>query len=235
MLPGGEMTGCVFKAALCIPEYQNVLIISQGFSSRSLYRDETDKRGLNSILGSTKPRDLEAWPSLLQNGDEVISLWGTDEVTHSIPAALLTCCELLWRCYDLLTSVLPSMGLQRVGHDLATKQQPHNIFLSPQYVPLWKVVGLCPEKVGKPEPTNWSLVSPFPRQTHLTRDFTFYTSHRFSVLGRQTRNQTSRTRVLGLRWCTSIEHCRGQRQCPLGRTWTQVSGDNLFPFDFLEE
>lgn len=74
MLPGGETTGYVFKAALCIPKYQNFLITSQGFSSRSLYKDETDKRALNSTLGSTKPRDLEAWPSLLKNGDEVISL-----------------------------------------------------------------------------------------------------------------------------------------------------------------
>ena len=96
-----------------------------------------------------------------------------------------------------------------------------------------------PEKVAKPEPPNWSLVSPSPRQMHLMRDFTMHMSHRFSVLGRQPRNQPSRTRVLGLRSHVSIEPSCGTPcrtlAVSLGRTWTRVSGVISFPLIFSKK
>ena len=61
-------------------------------------------------------------------------------------------------------------------------------------------------------------------------------SHRFSVLGRQPRNQTSCTRVLGLRWCTSIEHCRGTMGDPGRRSWGIISLPLIFSkMKYLDE
>ena len=71
------------------------------------------------------------------------------------------------------------------------------------------------------------------------RDFTMHMSHRFSVLGRQPRNQPSHTRVLGLRSHVSIEPSCGTPcrtlAVSLGRTWTRVSGVISFPLIFSKK